>query len=195
MIEYANPKLNRYDSLIEYYCKYKFKNCNSDLIKKQMIAESYDPSENDIITTAESSVGAKGLMQFMKETWEQYDYKDNIPVLDHPFNAEENIKAGCKYMNFLYSRFREIPNKKERYKFALASYNAGRGNINKMLSYARDSENLSFNYSDWKRKGEERGLWQKWEYAKRFLGIITGQNAEETIRYVKAITKNDGFYF
>lgn len=193
MFKYKNPKLNRYDSLIIYYCSV-YTNARPEMIKKQMVAESYSPTENDVLPTAESPAGARGLMQFMKPAWKQYDYKENIPTLDHPFNAEENIKAGCKYMDFLYSRFGEIPDEEERYKFAMASYNSGRGNINQTLSYARESLGQPFSYSQWNAEGRPEGIWQEWCYAKRFLGIVTGINAKETRKYIKAIIENDGFY-
>ncbi|MDI3548110.1 MAG: hypothetical protein PWR10_1762 [Halanaerobiales bacterium] len=170
---------DRYNSLIKYYSdKYGL---DWKLVKKQILAES------DAVPTAVSPVGAKGLMQFMKPTWDQWDDKDNIPALDDPFNPEENIEAGCKYMAYLYSKYPEIPDKKERYKFALAAYNAGRGNINKMLAHARKATGLPFSYAEWDKAGKPSGEWQKWDFACRFLSVVTGKHSKETISYVKKI--------
>lgn len=182
-------KLDRYDSLHQYYSeKYDL---DWKLTKKQMIAESYDPDIQDLNSAATSPAGAMGLMQFMKKTWEDWDDKDNIPQLDHPFNPEECIEAGIKYDNHLYIKYAEIPDHKERLKFMLAAYNAGRGNINKMLSHAREATGLPFSYAEWELQGRTRGPWQKWDFAKRFLCLVTGEHSKETINYVKKIMGDD----
>lgn len=171
--------VDRYDSLLQYYGdKY---NLDWKILKKQMLTES---SANPI---AISPVRANGLMQFMPKTWKQYDDNDKIPVLDHPFNPEENIEAACKYMRHLYDCYTEIPENKERYKFALAAYNAGRGNINKMLAEARKTTGFPYSYREWVNSGKLTGPWQKWDVASRFLVLITGEHSKETINYVKKI--------
>lgn len=186
--------IDRYDSLIKYYTQ---KHIDEDVIdwsviKNQVIAESYDHRKKDLNPRAVSPAGAKGLMQFMPATWKEWDDKENIPACDHPFNAEENIEAGCKYDAHLYSCYEEIPDPKERIKFMLAAYNAGRGNINEMLSYAREGTNLPFSFSDWAKDGRPSGVWQNWDFAKRFLNIVTGSHARETIDYVDKIINRRG---
>lgn len=61
---------------------------------------------------AVSVKGAKGLMQLMPATIEQFQVND-------PFDAKENVEAGAKYLKQLLDRY------KGDVKLALAAYNAG----------------------------------------------------------------------
>lgn len=163
---------DRYDSLIQYYAQQN--GLDWRRIKRQIEAESsFSP-------TAVSPVGAKGLMQFMDATWKEWGEGD-------PFNAEESIKAGCRYMAHLYGCFGEIPDPDERYRFALAAYNAGRGNINQCLGIARQAWGHPYSYAEWVKTGRKPGPWQTWDYASRFLSLVTGRHATETINYVSKI--------
>ena len=167
-------KADRYDSLINFYAtKYRL---NPKLIKSQVLAES------DCNPEATSPVGAVGLMQFMEGTWKDFGNGDRT-------NPEASIEAGCKYMRSMLESFDEIPDMNERYKFALASYNAGKGNINKLLSKARESEGLPSRFQTWKSEGSKTGKWQTWEYASKYLPYITGKNSKETLQYVDKILK------
>ena len=130
---------------------------------------------------AVSPAGAQGLAQFMPGTWQTWGGDGD------PFNPEDSIKAQLKYMNHLYGRFGEIPNALERYKFALASYNAGRGHINEALSLARESCGLPHSYNKWKSQGARRGLWQEWWYTSEHLERVTGRHSRETLQYVSRI--------
>lgn len=170
---------DRYDSLIQYYAqKYGLDWCR---IKRQIEAESsFNPA-------AVSPAGARGLAQWMPASWREWDDEDGIPALDDPHNPEEAIEAMCKYMAFLYGRFGEIPEPDERYRFALASYNAGRGNINKALALAREACGQPASYAAWEAAGRPSGEWQQWDFASRFLSRVTGRHAQETIAYVRRI--------
>ncbi len=163
---------DRYDSLIKYYCNLYGLDWN--IIKRQIKAESNSNPK------AVSSKGAKGLMQFMPSTCREYN-------LDDPFNPEANIEADCKYMSFIYSRFEEIPEEPERYKFVLASYNGGRFCINKVLAIARQECGQPTEFTDWIKAGRPKGPWQKWEFASRFLTRVKGENAREIFHYVRNI--------
>ena len=70
---------------------------------------------------AESSAGAKGLMQLMPKTAEELG-------VDDPFQANESIAGATRYLRNLYDLYPESshPN---RVRIALASYNGGRGHI------------------------------------------------------------------
>lgn len=70
-----------------------------------------------------SWAGAYGLMQLMPATGKRF----GINITSSPGN---NIKAGTMYIEWLQQIFEpKIPDETERYRFILASYNAGPGHI------------------------------------------------------------------
>lgn len=148
--------ISRYDSLIRFLCD------KHDWpwwlrIKAQLLAES------SMNPKAVSPVGAKGLAQFMDATWAEWGNGED------PFNPEAAIDACIRYMKWLYGRFEGVP-EPDRYCFALAAYNAGIGNIQKMLSLATP---------------QQRSLWQ---LASQHLDRITSpKNAAATRAYVERI--------
>jgi membrane-bound lytic murein transglycosylase F len=72
---------------------------------------------------ARSWSGAFGLMQMMPETAVRFG-SDTSDV------EEGNIRAGVKYIRYLDRMWRDrVPNKDERVKFVLASYNIGPGHV------------------------------------------------------------------
>src|SRR5690625_3955762 len=153
---------SRYDTLFHYYAIKS--SLNWERVKRQAIAES------SLNPRAVSPAGAMGLMQFMPATWAEWGEGD-------PFNPEQSIKAGCAYMNFLFGRFAEIPAWDERYKFALAAYNAGRANINRCLEHAREATGAPRSYAEWQAVGSPRGDWQRWRVASQYLYLVTGRHA------------------
>jgi membrane-bound lytic murein transglycosylase F len=79
--------------------------------------------ESRFKTNLVSKRGAWGLGQFMPATMKFLNINKNSTI-------EEQIEAGAKYLSYLNNMFKKhIPNKKERMKFVLASYNAGHGHI------------------------------------------------------------------
>ena len=67
---------------------------------------------------AQSPVGAIGLMQLMPGTAKEMK-------ISNPWDAEQNIQAGVKYISLMLSQF------KGNKKLALAAYNAGPGSVQK----------------------------------------------------------------
>lgn len=143
---------------------------------------------------AVSPVGAAGLLQLMPATDLEIDGDlDGSDVVG-------NIDNGVKYLSFLYGRFGEIPTFEERLKFALASYNGGRGYINKALDLARSASGLPGSYSEWVRDGRPAGEWQLWKIARWALVRpecqVKGKNPDwvQIFDYVEAIENRFRYY-
>jgi membrane-bound lytic murein transglycosylase F len=112
-----------------------------DLIKKESERLGWDwrllaaviYQESRFINKDESWAGARGLMQLMPETAEQFG-------ATNPDDPKQNIKAGVGYLKYLNNYWsKEIKDEDERLKFVLASYNVG-------LSHIIDARNLSTKY-------------------------------------------------
>lgn len=114
---------------------------------------------------AVSPVGAMGLCQFMPATWG--DMQKRYPNLTDPFLPIHSIRAAAIYMRDLNNFWSSRRPQTDRYKLALASYNAGAGNIHK--SQKKCGNLILYN-----------------EIIK-CLPQITGRHSEETINYVQLI--------
>lgn len=95
--------------------------------KAQLIAES------NLNTNAISPVGAKGLGQFMPNTWK--DMERQLGWKGSEYNSSLNIQAQAYYMRNLRRQFKAPRPEKDKHSLALASYNAGLGNILKAQRY------------------------------------------------------------
>lgn len=78
--------------------------------------------ESKFMQDLESWAGAYGLMQFMPGTGERFNVYPNSP-------PSVQIKGGVQYLGYILRLWKKIPNKTDRIKFMLASYNAGAGHI------------------------------------------------------------------
>lgn len=94
----------------------------AELIDAMSVEHGVDPRlvraviavESAYRSTAVSAKGAKGLMQLMPATAQQYSVAD-------PFDAKANLEAGIKHLKSLLGRF--------ELSVALAAYNAGEGAV------------------------------------------------------------------
>lgn len=91
-----------------------------DLDWRLMTSQMYQESRFD--PTAKSWVGALGLFQVMPQTARELGVGDvTVPEL--------GIHAGIKYMHRLINEFEPDLKTKDRIRFALASYNVGKGHV------------------------------------------------------------------
>ncbi len=125
------------------------------LIKTQIQQES------DFNPRAESSCGARGLMQLMPAT-----AADMIKDADL-WNPKTNIDLGVRYDRFLFDHFPEIPEAVDRLKFMLAAYNGGRGYCNSALELAYSCEHGIEMPKG--HKGARPGQWQTWDFTATFF--------------------------
>jgi soluble lytic murein transglycosylase len=98
-------------------------------------------AESSFRESAESPVGARGLMQIMPATAE--DIAARMGMTDFSpedvWRPEINIAMGSFYLNRLYAMYGDV-------ELALAAYNAGQGNVNRWLAdpdFSSDGQTLN----------------------------------------------------
>ncbi len=124
-----------YTALIERYsAEYSIpKNLVFAVIK---VESGFDP-------TAESSVGALGLMQMMPSTFEWLTGEEHLGEhlsVNCLTDPEVSIRYGTYYLRYLYLKF-------ENWDTVLAAYNGGEGNVAKWLAdpeYSDGNGNLTY---------------------------------------------------
>ena len=91
-------------------------------------------TESGFDPSAESNVGARGLMQIMEDTfdWIKFKLGDEDTVYYDMYIAETNIRYGCALLGYLMDEFGSV-------EVAAAAYHAGRGNVNSWLADKRYS--------------------------------------------------------
>ncbi|MBI5099354.1 MAG: lytic transglycosylase domain-containing protein [Nitrospirae bacterium] len=107
---------------------------------------------------AVSNKGAIGLMQLMPST-----AKDM--AVSNPFNPEENIEGGTRYLRFLLDKFNDLP-------LALAAYNAGP----KTVEYYRGVPSIT----------------ETEQYVKKVLSIYKGKSYNDNSTRIYKVTLDDG---
>ena len=123
---------------------------------------------------AVSRTGARGLAQFMPKTGDEVSRELMARgALESKFdreNPKQSIKAQVYYMNKMFNVWTLNRSDESRMQLALASYNAGAGNI---------------------LKAQKESLGAKhWHDISKKLKQVTGvANSKETINYVRAITE------
>lgn len=128
-LSYSNGIISEYDELIKLYSQ-KI-NWDWQLLASMIYQESrFSPS-------AKSWAGANGFMQLVPTTAKHYGL-DTVNA-----TAEQSLRAGTSYILDLDRYWKNyIPDKPERIKFILASYNVGLGHVidarNLALKYGKD---------------------------------------------------------
>lgn len=120
--------------------------------------------ESRLNPDARSPAGAAGVAQFMPATWKEVSAAMGYGVVDRRI-AGPAISGGAYYMRDL--RRRRTMADMERHKFALASYNAGGGNINRAARLCEGSP--------------------VWVVVAECLDEVTGRHSAETRGYVRLI--------
>ncbi|MCR5536529.1 MAG: lytic transglycosylase domain-containing protein [Succinivibrio sp.] len=103
---------------------------DSNLIPPELI-QAVIETESSNVVDAVSVCGAQGLMQLMPET------QKDLGVVD-PFDPEQNIDAGSRYLASLLYRYEGDLDK------ALAAYNAGPGRVNEYQGIPPFAETQDF---------------------------------------------------
>ena len=98
-------------------------------------------NESSFVPTAESNVGARGLMQLMPETasWIAGKLKDTDYSFDQMYDPEQNIRYGTWYLNYLSKLFNGDC------ATVAAAYHAGQGEVTGWISsglYSSDGVSL-----------------------------------------------------
>lgn len=131
--------ITNYDTIIQKAAK-QF-SVDSHLIKAIIMAESsFDPN-------AISKSGAQGLMQLMPPT-------ANDMEVNNPFDPEENIFGGTRYISLLLKKF------KQDKKLAIAAYNVGpsvvanQDSVPRIPQTRRFVEKVMKYYSEFKKQGD-----------------------------------------
>lgn len=99
--------------------------------------------ESGLNPVAISRAGAVGLWQFMPYTGSSFGLHQDW-YIDERMDPEESTEAACKYMKQLYKMFGD-------WELALASYNAGPGNVRKAI----------------RRSGYKKTFWEVYNYLPR----------------------------
>ena len=139
-------------------------------LENWLISQATQESRFNPIAT--SPVGAKGIAQFMSATAKEVEQElKHLDLFKDGFdrtNPKQSIFAQVHYMNKLFNTWKWKRTDASRMQLALASYNAGAGNIIKAQ----------------KASGNKK----HWLEIKSHLKRITGHNSRETIKYVSNIT-------
>jgi len=122
--------INKYDTQIKEAAATYLAGADWRLFKAQLCAES------NLNPNAKSPAGAMGIAQFMPATWEEVKKEMNMPDHITPYDSIYAIPAAAYYMQKLCNSWSSHREEADRYCLALASYNAGFGNLLKAQKLA-----------------------------------------------------------
>ncbi len=155
--------MDQYDERIRQAAEAYLPKRDWRLYKAQLIAESA------LNPNAVSPAGAQGIAQFMPGTWAEVSQELALPPTAEATDPLFAIPAGAYYMGRLVGKWTSPRPDIDRYCLALASYNAGFGNLLK---------------AQWITGGAN-------DYATIIAALpqVTGAHADETTRYVPRILR------
>ncbi|MCI2047990.1 MAG: lytic transglycosylase domain-containing protein [Faecalibacterium sp.] len=97
-----------------------------------LLVYAFIRTESGFKSTAESNVGARGLMQITQSTFDWIKSKiapEEAVTFDDLYNPEVNIRFGCYYLQRCLTRYEsDIPT-------AAAAYHSGWGTVDALLKY------------------------------------------------------------
>ena len=163
----AQKSADRYDDMFRKYSKRYFGvGFDWKYFKAQAMAES------QLNPAAQSSVGARGLMQLMPSTFKQIQTKSpEFASIDDP---EWNIAAGIRHDRSLWKLWEQIVPDSQRPYFMTASYNAGAGTIGRASEVAKGKQ---LDHAHWSSIESVAPSVPRWRW-------------QETLPYVRKIEKN-----
>lgn len=135
--EYSRKVIRRMKLYFPLFEKYLKKYNLPDELKYLSVVES------GLNTKALSRAGAAGLWQFMPYTGKVFKLHQDW-YIDERLDPEKATEAACKYLKELYGLFND-------WELALASYNAGPGNVRKAI----------------RRSGYKKSFWDIYKYLPR----------------------------
>jgi len=84
--------------------------------------------ESRLNALAHSPAGARGVAQIMPKTWNEWSIKAGHEHSD-PYDFKASVETGACYLNWIYGQWAMPRQEIDRIALAMASYNAGLGNI------------------------------------------------------------------
>ena len=163
-------RLSQYDELIKKYAvKYDF---DWRLIAAMIAVESKFDAK------CRTADGGMGLMQLMPETAVEMR-------CSKPFDPEENIATGVKYLRSLYNRIPGNLTKRDRLQFALAAYNGGYGHL---IDARKLAKTIKLSPNKWRNNVEEAIQFLEHESYYRY-SLHGFCKAQIIIRHVEQVMK------
>ncbi|MFA5174360.1 MAG: transglycosylase SLT domain-containing protein [Candidatus Pacearchaeota archaeon] len=195
-------KVNKTDKKVVKYDEYKY----DSLILKESQETSLDKylikgqikQESRFNPNAKSPVGAVGLSQIMPDTAKELGYKPN-----EMYEPGKAIDAQTRYMRQMYD-YKEFEKYigDEKTKLALASYNAGYGNIRHAVRIIQNARNGEKEYKITKGSGKKKKVIrvlkienlkecpENWDNGfSKALELVAGKRAAETQDYVSKVIR------
>ncbi|MEO7038994.1 MAG: transglycosylase SLT domain-containing protein [Gemmatimonadaceae bacterium] len=158
---------DRYDAYFKKYTKRYFGiGFDWKLFKAQGMAES------GLSPTAQSYVGARGIMQLMPSTYREItSHRPEMTAIDDP---QWNIAAGIMHDRDMWTLWKDSVPDDDRWRFMFGGYNAGEGTIFRAQGVAKASK---LNERAWPNVESVAPKVPRWRY-------------KETLGYVHTIQEN-----